>query len=140
MINQKFKELINQYFDTDTDFLNELKKINSEWDKSKLSRIKRNIQIPKITDVNDVSIVFGLPLEEISKLFIESQQPTTNKREIKEYAHYQKINDAAKTLGISKTTLRKWVVDNKIPYVKAGQYYLIDIEGTLSICRSKEEF
>lgn len=49
---------------------------------------------------------------------------------------YQKIDDASITLGISKTTLRKWVVGNKIPHIKMGQKYMIDINGTLEVLRN----
>ena len=54
--------------------------------------------------------------------------------------YYQKITDASKTLGISTYTLRKWIKEDKIPYIKAGQRYLIDIEGTLLACRSEARF
>ncbi len=51
---------------------------------------------------------------------------------------YQKINDASITLGISNTTLRKWVVGNKIPYIKMGQKYMIDIDGARKILQNWE--
>lgn len=54
--------------------------------------------------------------------------------------YYQKITDASKTLGISTYTLRKWIKEDKIPYIKAGQRYLVDVEGTLSACRNEARF
>lgn len=54
--------------------------------------------------------------------------------------YYQKITDASITLGISKYTLRKWIKEDKIPYIKAGQRYLVDVEGTLLACRNEARF
>lgn len=51
---------------------------------------------------------------------------------------YQNINDASDILGISKYRLRKWIIDNKIPYIKVCQKYMIDTNSTLEMLRNGE--
>jgi len=60
-----FEEFIYSHFDTDAECYKALK-----WDRSKFSRIKNGDQIPKITDVNDLSRVTHTPLAEVAQYFL----------------------------------------------------------------------
>lgn len=134
MENNVFESLAYQYFENDLDFLDKLVKINPEWDRSKLYRIKSGRQTPKITDVKDISIALDLPFEEVAKLFIDVESVAKNTHNEKPI--YMSIKDTSNALGISTYALRQWIKGNKIPYIKVGQKYLVDVENTLLILRN----
>lgn len=60
-----FEEFIYSHFDTDAECYKKLK-----WDKSKFSRIKKGEQIPKITDINDLSKATHTPIAEVALFFL----------------------------------------------------------------------
>lgn len=39
-----------------------------------------------------------------------------------------KINEAAKTLGVSISTVRRWIKSNKLVAVKRGRQWFIEVE------------
>lgn len=49
---------------------------------------------------------------------------------------YLSINDTSKQLGISAHTLREWIKANKIPFIRVGAKYMIDVPQTLELLRS----
>lgn len=51
---------------------------------------------------------------------------------------FMSIDNTANAIGIAKTTLRQWVWDNKIPYIKVGCKYMIDVPKTLKMLRNGE--
>lgn len=52
---------------------------------------------------------------------------------------YMSINDTVKTLGIAERTLRKWIWEDKIPYINInGNKYMIDVPQTLEMLRNGE--
>lgn len=49
------------------------------------------------------------------------------------------IKDTVKALGIAERTLRQWIWDNKIPYIRInGTKYMIDVPKTLELLRNGE--
>lgn len=57
---------------------------------------------------------------------------------MKETPIYLSLNDASAKLGISYRTLYNWCKDDKIPYIKLGVKYMVDIPKTLELLRSGE--
>lgn len=49
---------------------------------------------------------------------------------------YLSLRDASDTLGISYRTLYNWCKEDKIPYIKLGVKYMVDIPKTLELLRS----
>lgn len=51
---------------------------------------------------------------------------------------YMSIVDTSKKLGISQKTLRIWCQQDKIPFIRLGAKYMIDVPRTLDLLRSGE--
>lgn len=56
----------------------------------------------------------------------------------KEMPTYLSIPQTSKKLGISIKTLRDWCKENKIPHIRIGQKFMIDVPKTLEKLRSGE--
>lgn len=54
--------------------------------------------------------------------------------------YYLSIEDSAKTLGFSAWAIRQWCKNKKIPFIRVGQKYMIDIQGTLETLREESDF
>ena len=53
---------------------------------------------------------------------------------------YLSLNDTSKKLGISYRTLYDWCVEDKIPHIRIGVKYMVDVPETLKLLRSGEVY
>lgn len=49
------------------------------------------------------------------------------------------INEAASALAVKKATLRKWVQQKRIPFVKLGRCVRFDVEELVRFFKNKSE-
>lgn len=69
MKNEKFERFIFSNYDTDKEFVEDLRRLNKRWNVQKFSRIKCG-QEPKISEAMDMAKVTNTPLIEVARFFV----------------------------------------------------------------------